>query len=119
MKNSKVLEKLYLNSPSIDFDLHTQNEPHKLIVDPDYKILKIQRMPPRLEWIWDVYPEMIVIYGTLSEGEANHHLWHAGRDRVHSGERGSDALAPSPRIRARPLVSRRQEFTHDPLEVLP
>lgn len=70
-KNGKVMEKLYLNSQSKDFDLHTQYEPQKLIVDPDYKILKIQRMPPRLEWIWDVYPDMIVIYGTLAEGEAN------------------------------------------------
>jgi len=28
-------------------------------------------MPPPLWWFWDVYPDLIVIYGTLAEDEAN------------------------------------------------
>jgi hypothetical protein len=28
-------------------------------------------MPSRLWWFWDVYPELIIIYGTLGETEAN------------------------------------------------
>jgi hypothetical protein len=56
---------------AVDFDFRTQNEPQKLIVDPDYEILKIQKMPPGLVWFWDDYPNYILIYGTLAEAEAN------------------------------------------------
>ncbi len=70
-KNGREIEKLCVDSKAVDFDLHTLNEPQKLIVDPDCKILKIQRMPPSLLWIWDVYPKYILIYGTLAEAESN------------------------------------------------
>ncbi len=70
-KNGREIEKLCVDSRAVDFELRTQNEPQKLIVDPDCKILKIQRMPQPLSSFWDVYPEYIVIYGTLSESEAN------------------------------------------------
>ncbi|MBA7473577.1 hypothetical protein ES707_08917 [subsurface metagenome] len=70
-KTAEKIEKLCVDSRALDFELRTQNEPQKLIVDPDYKILKIQRMPPRLLWFWDVYPDLIVIYGTLAESKAN------------------------------------------------
>ncbi len=70
-KNGREIEKFYIDSRAVDFDLRTINEPQILIVDPDYEILKIQRMPPHLEWFWDVYPNYIVIYGTLSEAKAN------------------------------------------------
>jgi transglutaminase-like putative cysteine protease len=70
-KYGREIEKLNFNSKAVDFDLRTQNEPIKLMVDPDYKILKIQRMPPRLKWFLDVYPEYILIYGTLAEAESN------------------------------------------------
>jgi transglutaminase-like putative cysteine protease len=70
-ENGRETEKLCFDSKAIDFDLRTQNEPQKLMVDPDYEILKIQRMPPRLVWFWDVYPKYILIYGTLAEAESN------------------------------------------------
>jgi transglutaminase-like putative cysteine protease len=70
-KNGREIEKLYFDSKAVDFDLRTQNEPQKLMVDPDYEILKIQRMPPRLRWFRDVYPKHIYIYGTLAEAESN------------------------------------------------
>ncbi|MBW1932809.1 MAG: hypothetical protein JRI56_07310 [Deltaproteobacteria bacterium] len=70
-KNGREIEKLCVDSKAVAFDLRTQNEPQKLIVDPDCKILKIQRMPPYFVWFWDVYPNLIVIYGTLAEAEAN------------------------------------------------
>jgi len=70
-KNGREIEKLYFDSKAVDFDLRTQNEPQKLMVDPDYEILKIQRMPPRLRWLRDVYPKYILIYGTLGEAESN------------------------------------------------
>jgi len=70
-KKGREIRKLCFDSKAVDFDLRTINEPQILIVDPDYEILKIQRMPPHLEWFWDVYPNFIVIYGSLAEAEAN------------------------------------------------
>ncbi len=70
-KNGREIEKLCFDSKAVDFDLRMQNEPQKLIVDPDYEILKIQSMPTPLWRFWDVYPNLILIYGSLSEAEAN------------------------------------------------
>jgi len=70
-KNGREIEKLCFDSKAVDFDLQTLNVPQKLIVDPDYELLKIQKMPPRLGWFWDDYPKYILIYGTLAEGESN------------------------------------------------
>ena len=70
-RNGRVLEKLNIDSKAVDFDLRTHYKPQKLIIDPDYEILMIQRMPPPLMWFWEVYPELIVIYGTLGEAKAN------------------------------------------------
>ena len=70
-KNGREKLKIWVERKATDFDFHTQNEPQKLIVDPDYEVLKIQKMPPHLGWFWDVYPELIIVYGTLSETEAN------------------------------------------------
>lgn len=69
--DGREIEKLYVDHRTIDFDFRTQNKPQKLIVDPDCKILKIQRMPPPLKWFWGAYPDLIVIYGTLAEAKAN------------------------------------------------
>ena len=70
-KKGRETKKLWIDKKAINFDFRTQNEPQKLIVDPDYEVLKIQRMPPHLGWFWDVYPELIIIYGTLGQTEAN------------------------------------------------
>ena len=70
-KNGREKLKLWVERKATDFDFRTLNEPQKLMVDPDYEILKIQRMPPRLFWFWDVYSELIIVYGTLGETEAN------------------------------------------------
>jgi len=70
-QGGREMQKLWVKSKATAFEFRTQNEPQKLVVDPDYEVLKIQKMPPRLEWIRDVYPNVIVIYGTLAEAEAN------------------------------------------------
>ena len=70
-KKGREKQKLWVEKKATDFDFRTQNEPQKLIVDPDYEILKIQRMPPSLWWFWDIYPKIIIVYGTLGETEAN------------------------------------------------
>jgi transglutaminase-like putative cysteine protease len=54
-----------------DFEFQTINKPSVLKADPNYDILKIQKMPLRLSLIWDSYPGIILIYGTVSESEAN------------------------------------------------
>ena len=70
-ENGREKLKLWVERKASDFDFRTQNEPQKIIVDPDGEVLKIQKMPPHLGWFWDVYPELIIIYGTLGETEAN------------------------------------------------
>jgi hypothetical protein len=70
-KNSREKHKVWIDRKAVDFILRTPSEPQRLIVDPEFEILKIQRMPPRLWWYWDVYPDMILIYGTLAEAQAN------------------------------------------------
>ena len=54
-----------------DIDLRTLSEPQKLIVDPEYKVLKLQKTPPHLMWFWYLYPEYIIVYGTTAEAAAN------------------------------------------------
>jgi hypothetical protein len=71
MKDGIEMQKLWMGSKTEEFHFHTQNEPKKLIIDPDYEVLKIQKMPPHLVWFWDIYPDMLVVYGTLSEEKAN------------------------------------------------
>ena len=71
-KNGRETQKVWIDSKAVDFDFRTLDEPRKLIVDPDYEVLKVQKMPPSLWWFWEVYhPKVIIVYGTLGETEAN------------------------------------------------
>jgi transglutaminase-like putative cysteine protease len=70
-KKGREKQKLWVEKKAMDFDFHTQDEPRKLVVDPDYEVLKVQKMAPRLWWFWDMYPKIIIVYGTLGEIEAN------------------------------------------------
>jgi hypothetical protein len=70
-RDGRERKKIWMDSNVAVFDFHTKYEPHKLIVDPEYEVLKVQKMPPHLGWFWDIYPELIVIYGTLGEIDAN------------------------------------------------
>jgi hypothetical protein len=67
----REIHKLSVATKSTDFEFHTQDEPRKLVVDPDYAVLKTQRVPPHLMWFWYVYPEYIIVYGTVAEATAN------------------------------------------------
>jgi len=53
------------------FEYQTSNKPLALRIDAKNEILKLQRMPLQLSRIWDSYPDIILIYGTVSESEAN------------------------------------------------
>jgi transglutaminase-like putative cysteine protease len=54
-----------------NFDYRTANKPLALKVDVNSDILKLQRMPLQLSYFWDSYPNITLIYGTVSESEAN------------------------------------------------
>ena len=69
-KSGRERHQVWMDGRAPEFDLRTQSEPLKLVVDPNFEILKIQRMPPRLWWYWD-NSDFILIYGTLAEAEAN------------------------------------------------
>lgn len=64
-------KKLWIDSNNTSFEFITSNKPEKLTVDPDFHIPATRWMPPRLEMLWDSYPDLTVIYGTLAEAEAN------------------------------------------------
>jgi len=69
---TKVIKKIWLDTKKVAFEFVSSNKPSRIRVDPKHHILKIQKMPPLLEHFWDVYPdEMLVIYGTQFEGQAN------------------------------------------------
>jgi transglutaminase-like putative cysteine protease len=70
-KKGREKQKLWVEKKGTDFEFRTLREPRKLVVDPDYEVLKVQKMPPRLWCFWDLEPEFIVIYGTSGEAQAN------------------------------------------------
>ena len=53
------------------FEYQTAKKPLVLKVDENSNILKFQRMPLQLSRFWDSYPNITLIFGTLSESEAN------------------------------------------------
>jgi transglutaminase-like putative cysteine protease len=77
-------QKLWVEKKATDFQFRTRHEPRTLVVDPDYEVLKVQKMPPRLWWFDDLDP--IVIYGTLGEAQANESIAnHFVRDELGYG----------------------------------
>ncbi len=64
-------QEIWQDERSVDFELHTLSKPKKLTLDPDNDILKIQTMPPHLTLFWDLYPNIVVIHGTIAEADAN------------------------------------------------
>jgi len=69
---NKRIEHLWVNTKEAPFEFKTQDRPIRITVDPGFDLLKIQRMPPILYQLWDGYPkELLVVYGTLSESQAN------------------------------------------------
>jgi len=64
-------QKIWLDTDNTGFEFITKNKPEKLVVDPDYHIPTVRWMPPHLGQLWNSYPELTVIYGTMIEAEAN------------------------------------------------
>jgi hypothetical protein len=70
-KNGREIRSVWMDDKVRDFNFLTPGEPEKLVVDPEFKILKLQKMPPHLSWFWNSYPDYLVAYGTLAEAEIN------------------------------------------------
>ncbi|UCF15223.1 MAG: hypothetical protein JSW59_17595 [Phycisphaerales bacterium] len=62
---------IWMETRKTDVEFTTPNRPKSISVDRNDDILKIQKMPPLLGKFWNVYPDLVVVYGTLAEGEAN------------------------------------------------
>jgi len=67
----KESQKIRLDSNITHFEFLITGQPEKLVVDPDFHIPTIRWMPPRLGMLWNSYPNLTVIYGTLAEADAN------------------------------------------------
>ena len=67
-KESKYI---WLDTRNASFEFSSPSRPKRILVDPELDILKFQKIPPILSELWDIYPNMIVVYGTLSEGQNN------------------------------------------------
>jgi hypothetical protein len=67
----KEAKKLWVENVQTDFQLTTSMKPVKLVVDPDFHIPTIRWMPPCLEMLWDFYPDITVVYGTLKDAKEN------------------------------------------------
>jgi transglutaminase-like putative cysteine protease len=70
-EKEKEFKLIWLDTKEATFEFSFQNKPERITVDPEFDILKMQKMPPILTELWDVYPNLIVVYGTLSEEQAN------------------------------------------------
>jgi hypothetical protein len=69
-EGSREIHEIWIDSENVHFELRAKNKPSTLIIDPEFEILKVQRMPPRLWWYWDA-PDITLIFGSLAETEAN------------------------------------------------
>ena len=61
-------KRVWIDRREAPFQFTTEDKPDRIIVDPDFDVLKIQKMPPALT---TGYPNVLLVYGTLAEGEAN------------------------------------------------
>jgi hypothetical protein len=57
-----------------DFEIELSDKPLGLQVDPDHDLLLLQRMPPILSKSWPDTREVMVVYGTMSEEQANREM---------------------------------------------
>ena len=62
------IERVWMDTKEASFQLRTSDRPARILVDPEFDLLKIQKMPPHLT---TGYPNVLVVYGTLAESEAN------------------------------------------------
>jgi hypothetical protein len=64
-------KKIWLETNNVSFEFKTPFRPKSILADPDYDILKIQKITPLLSDFWISYPNYVLVYGDVMEGEAN------------------------------------------------
>jgi len=67
----KEVYKCWVKDTLTNFQIITSEKPVKILVDPDYYVPTIRWMPPQLKMIWDFYPDITVVYGTLEDEKEN------------------------------------------------
>lgn len=67
----KEHKEIWMESKNTNFELITSNRPKRVLIDPNNDILQIRKMPPLLVDFWNAYPDVVIVYGTIAEGEAN------------------------------------------------
>jgi hypothetical protein len=71
-KGGKRVEGVWVDGRKAPFEFKMPDRPMRITADPGFDLLKIQKMPPVLSEIWSGYPaNLLVVFGTLSEGQAN------------------------------------------------
>jgi transglutaminase-like putative cysteine protease len=73
LRNETGIErkKIWLEAKNVSFEFKTPFRPQSILADPDYDILKIQKITPLLSDFWNSYPNYVLVYGDVMEGEAN------------------------------------------------
>jgi transglutaminase-like putative cysteine protease len=80
-------KEVWLKTREAQFEFQTADQPKRLLVDPDFEVLKLQRTAPHVTQFWEVYPTLLVIYGTQSEVAVN----KAAAERFNNEYLGLDA----------------------------
>jgi transglutaminase-like putative cysteine protease len=63
---------IWLEARDAAFEFQTTHQPRRLLVDPEFEVLKIQKMAPHLAQLWNAYPtNLLIVYGTLAEAAVN------------------------------------------------
>ena len=71
VKGDAQRKRIWLDARQTAFEVQMVHRPERLEVDPDYDLPSIRKMPPQLSRFWEAYPDLMVIYGTAAEAEAN------------------------------------------------
>ncbi|MHC4538335.1 MAG: transglutaminase-like domain-containing protein [Planctomycetota bacterium] len=64
-------KQIWMESKNTRFEFRTAVRPRRVLVDPNNDILQIRKMPPLLVDFWNAYPKLVIVYGTIAEGEEN------------------------------------------------
>ena len=64
-------QEVWLAKEDVKFEFPASSKPQRLLVDPEFELLKIQKMSPHMAQLWDAYPNVLLVYGTMSEAAAN------------------------------------------------
>jgi len=64
-------KRIWLGPGQTTFELETAHRPQRLEVDPEYDLPSIRKMPVQLSQFWNAVSDVVVIYGTVTEAEAN------------------------------------------------